>query len=208
MMYANKLERHYKDMQDMEFTIEHGKLFFLQTRNGKRTANAALKIAVDMVNEGKISKEEALLRVDEKQIDQLLHPTFDKSRLSSKQVIADGLAASPGAATGKIYFTAGKIEEAYKNGERVTAVSSGKGWRWTEGPVVFQNWYGGEDYDATKEIQDWNMPRGGRNGWKPAVIMASPKGRLIGREFLPIKIMEKIPAKSGCAKIFTANTSF
>lgn len=112
------LEEHYKDMQDMEFTIEEGKLFMLQTRSGKRTGQAALKIAVDMVNEGKISKEEALLRVDEKQIDQLLHPTFDKSRLSSKQVIAEGLAASPGAATGKIYFTAGKIEEAYKNGER------------------------------------------------------------------------------------------
>ena len=106
------LEEHYKDMQDMEFTIEEGKLFMLQTRSGKRTGQAALKIAVDMVNEGKISKEEALLRVDEKQIDQLLHPTFDKSRLSSKQVIAEGLAASPGAATGKIYFTAGKIEEA------------------------------------------------------------------------------------------------
>ncbi len=89
-----------------------------------------------------------------------------------------------------------QLEITYKNGERVTAVSSGKGWRWTEGPVVFQNWYGGEDYDSTKEIQDWNMPGGGRNGWKPAVIMASPKGRLIGREFLPIKIMEKIPAKS------------
>ena len=112
------LEDHYKDMQDMEFTIENGKLFMLQTRNGKRTAQAAIKIAVDLVNEGKITKEEALLRVEAKQLDQLLHPTFDKDELNSKKVIAHGLAASPGAATGKIYFTASDAKKAYEQGEK------------------------------------------------------------------------------------------
>ena len=100
------LENHYKDMQDMEFTIEDGKLYMLQTRNGKRTATAALKIAVDMVEEGMISKEEALMKVDASSLDQLLHKTFDSDALSKAEVIAKGLAASPGAATGKIYFTA------------------------------------------------------------------------------------------------------
>ncbi len=111
------LEDHYKDMQDMEFTIENGKLFMLQTRNGKRTAQAALKIAVDLVNEGMISKEEALLKVEPKQLDQLLHPNFDQKALKEAKVVAQGLAASPGAATGKIYFTAEDVMEASKNGE-------------------------------------------------------------------------------------------
>ena len=112
------LEEHYKDMQDMEFTIEDGKLFMLQTRNGKRTAQAALKIAVDLVNEGMITKEEALLKVEPKQLDQLLHPNFDIESLKNGSVIATGLAASPGAATGKLYFTAEDVLNAYKNGEK------------------------------------------------------------------------------------------
>ena len=112
------LEDHYKDMQDMEFTIENGKLFMLQTRNGKRTAQAALKIAVDLVNEGMISKEEALLKVEPKQLDQLLHPNFDQKALKEAKVVAKGLAASPGAATGKIYFTAEDVMQASKNGEK------------------------------------------------------------------------------------------
>ena len=112
------LEDHYKDMQDMEFTIENGKLFMLQTRNGKRTAQAALKIAVDLVNEGMISKEEALLKVEPKQLDQLLHPNFDQKALKEAKVVAKGLAASPGAATGKIYFTAEDVMQAAKNGEK------------------------------------------------------------------------------------------
>ena len=112
---ANLLEEHYSDMQDMEFTIENGKLFMLQTRNGKRTAQAALKIAVDMVNEGMITKEEALLRVEPKQLDQLLHPTFDVESLKSGKVIATGLAASPGAATGKIYFSAEDVKKAHED---------------------------------------------------------------------------------------------
>ncbi len=112
------LEDHYKDMQDMEFTIENGKLFMLQTRNGKRTAAAALKIAVDLVNEGMLSKEEALLKVEPRQLDQLLHPNFDAQSLKEAKVIAKGLAASPGAATGKIYFTAEDVINASKAGEK------------------------------------------------------------------------------------------
>ncbi len=112
------LEKHYKDMQDMEFTIEDGKLFMLQTRNGKRTASAALKIAVDLVNEGMLTKEEALLKVEPKQLDQLLHPNFDQESLKAATVIAKGLAASPGAATGKIYFTAEDVMKAHEAGEK------------------------------------------------------------------------------------------
>jgi pyruvate, orthophosphate dikinase len=116
------LEKHYKDMQDMEFTIENGKLFMLQTRNGKRTAQAALKIAVDLVNEGMVNKEEAILKVDPKQLDQLLHPMFDLESLKNGKVIAKGLAASPGAATGKIYFTAEAVSEAKARGEKTILV--------------------------------------------------------------------------------------
>ena len=114
---AKTLENHYKDMQDMEFTIENGKLFMLQTRNGKRTAHAALKVAVDLVNEGMITPKEALLKVEPKQLDQLLHPMFDNESLKNAKVIAKGLAASPGAGAGKIYFTASDVSEAKKRGE-------------------------------------------------------------------------------------------
>ncbi len=115
---AKKLETYYKDMQDMEFTIEKGKLYMLQTRNGKRTAQAALKIAVDMVEEGLITKEEAMLKVDPKQLDTLLHPTFEPSALKAAKPIAKGLPASPGAATGKIYFTAEEAKAAVERGEK------------------------------------------------------------------------------------------
>lgn len=115
---AEKLEKHYRDMQDMEFTIERGKLFMLQTRNGKRTANAALKIAVDLVNEGLITKEEAVMKVDPKQLDTLLHPNFEPKALKEATPIAKGLPASPGAATGKIYFEAEDAVNAYKSGEK------------------------------------------------------------------------------------------
>ena len=116
------LEEHYKDMQDMEFTIENGKLFMLQTRNGKRTAQAALKIAVDLVNEGMITKEEALLKVEPKQLDQLLHPMFDATSLKEAKVVATGLAASPGAGCGKIYFTAEDVSKAKARGEKTLLV--------------------------------------------------------------------------------------
>ena len=116
------LEKHYKDMQDMEFTIENGKLFMLQTRNGKRTGAAAIKIAVDMVNEGLITKEEALLKVEPKSLDQLLHPNFDAAALKKATPIATGLAASPGAGCGKIYFTAEDATAAAKKKEDVILV--------------------------------------------------------------------------------------
>jgi len=114
--YTDKLERHYGDMQDMEFTIEKGKLYMLQTRNGKRTAQAALKIAVDLVAEGRCSKEEALLKIDPRQLDSLLHPQFDQAELDAAVPVAQGLAASPGAACGGIYFTAESCKEAAENG--------------------------------------------------------------------------------------------
>lgn len=115
---AETLEKHYRDMQDMEFTIERGKLFMLQTRNGKRTAAAALKIAVDLVSEGMVTKAEAITKVDPKQLDALLHPTFEPKALKAAKPIAKGLPASPGAATGKIYFEAEQAVAAAKNGEK------------------------------------------------------------------------------------------
>ena len=116
--YAKELEKHYKDMQDMEFTIEHGKLYMLQTRTGKRTANAALKIAVDLVDEGMIDKKEAVLRIEPKQLEQLLHPNFNIQKLKNAKVITKGLPASPGAATGKVVFTAERAKELAENGEK------------------------------------------------------------------------------------------
>ena len=115
---AGKLESHYRDMQDMEFTIERGKLFMLQTRNGKRTANAALKIAVDLVNEGMLTKEEAINKVEPKQLDSLLHPQFEPKALKNANVIAKGLPASPGAATGMVYFTAEDAVNALEQGQK------------------------------------------------------------------------------------------
>ena len=119
---AHRLEKHYRDMQDMEFTIENGKLYMLQTRNGKRTATAAIKIACDLVDEGMISKEEAVCMVDPKQLDALLHPQFDAAALKAAKEIGTGLAASPGAACGKVVFTAEEATEEGKKGEKVVLV--------------------------------------------------------------------------------------
>ena len=119
---ANKLENHYKDMQDMEFTIERGKLFMLQTRNGKRTAAAAIRIAVDLVREGMISEEQAVLSIDPKQLDALLHPQFEAAALKKAKPVAKGLPASPGAACGKIAFSAEEASLRVKNGEKVVLV--------------------------------------------------------------------------------------
>ena len=119
---AELLEKHYKDMQDMEFTVEKGQLYMLQTRNGKRTAAAALKIAVDMVKEGLISKEDAVMRVEPLSLDQLLHPTFDEASQKEAVVLAKALPASPGAATGRVYFTAEEAKVAAENGEEVILV--------------------------------------------------------------------------------------
>ena len=122
MEIAMKLEAHYRDMQDMEFTIENGKLFFLQTRNGKRTAQAALQIACDLVDEGMITPQEAVTRIEAKSLDQLLHPTFDPEALKAGEVIGQALPASPGAAAGKVYFTAEDAKQAHEQGERVVLV--------------------------------------------------------------------------------------
>ncbi|MGN0995749.1 MAG: pyruvate, phosphate dikinase [Candidatus Ventricola sp.] len=119
---AKTLENHYRDMQDMEYTIERGKLYMLQTRNGKRTAAAALKIAVDLVNEGMITTNEAVLKVEPKQLDALLHPQFDAKALKAAKPIAEGLAASPGAACGMVYFTAEEATTASKEGKKVVLV--------------------------------------------------------------------------------------
>lgn len=116
--FADRLEKHYKDMQDMEFTIEHGKLYMLQTRNAKRTAVAALKVAVDLVKEGMIDEKEAVLRVEPNQLDQLLHPNFNQNSLKAAKPIAKGLPASPGAATGKLVFTAQRAKELKESGEK------------------------------------------------------------------------------------------
>ena len=119
---ANRLEEHYRDMQDMEFTIEDGKLYFLQTRNDKRTAQAALQIACDLVDEGMITPQEAVSRIEAKSLDQLLHPAFDPDALKKGTVMGQALPASPGAAAGKIYFTAEEAKEAHEVGERVILV--------------------------------------------------------------------------------------
>ncbi len=123
MDIANRLEDHYRDMQDMEFTIQEGKLFFLQTRNGKRTAQAAIQIACDLVDEGRITPEEAVLRIEAKSLDQLLHPTFDAEQLKKGKKIGQALPASPGAAAGKVYFTAEDAKNAHEqDGEKVILV--------------------------------------------------------------------------------------
>ena len=116
------LENHYRDMQDVEFTIEKGRLFFLQTRNGKRTAASAINVAVDLVEEGIITKEEAIMRIEPKQLDQLLHPKFEDKALKEADILTKGLPASPGAGSGKIYFTAEDAAEAVKKGEKVILV--------------------------------------------------------------------------------------
>ena len=119
---SDTLEKHYKDMQDMEFTVEDGKLFMLQTRNGKRTATAAVKVAVDLVKEGLIDKDTAVMRVEPDQINQLLHPTFDAEELKKATAVTKGLPASPGAATGQIVFSADDAAAAHADGKKVILV--------------------------------------------------------------------------------------
>jgi len=133
---SHKLEQHYKDMQDMEFTIEKGKLYMLQTRNGKRTAQAALKIAIDMVEEGLLTEKEAVLKVDPAQLDSLLHPQFEPESLKNAKLIAKGLNASPGAATGRAVFTAERAAEMAKDGKPVILVRQETSPEDIEGMVV------------------------------------------------------------------------
>ena len=160
MEIASKLENHYRDMQDMEFTIENGKLYFLQTRNGKRTAAAALKIAVDLVDEGMLTEKEAVMKVEPKQLDQLLHPNFDAAALKAAKVVAKGLAASPGAAAGRVYFTAEDAKEAGARGERVvlvrleTSPEDIEGMAASEGILTVR---GGMTSVSYTHLADWNL---------------------------------------------------
>lgn len=136
--YARKLEDHYKDMQDIEFTIEKGRLYILQTRNGKRTAKAALKIALDLVDQGLISKDQALLRISPAAVNQLIHPVFDQEQLEKASLLAQGLPASPGAASGQIVFTAKQAKEAHEAGQEVILVRQETSPEDIEGMVVSQ----------------------------------------------------------------------
>ena len=136
--YASILENHYKDMQDIEFTIEKGKLYILQTRNGKRTAKASLKIALDMVDQALISKKEALLRVAPASISQLIHPVFEETALEKAPFLAQGLPASPGAATGQIVFTANRAKEVHQEGKKVILVRQETSPEDIEGMIVSQ----------------------------------------------------------------------
>jgi len=122
VLAVNNLEKHYRDIQDIEFTIEKGKLYFLQTRTGKRTATAAVNIAVDMVEEGLITKEEAIMRIDPKDIDKLLHPTFDEKGLAEANLLSKGLPASPGAASGKVVFYSEDVVKAKEKGIKTILV--------------------------------------------------------------------------------------
>ncbi|MGI6717482.1 MAG: pyruvate, phosphate dikinase [Eubacteriales bacterium] len=173
---AETLERHYRDMQDMEFTIENGKLYMLQTRNGKRTAAAALRIAVDLVEEGMITTDEALLKVDPKQLDALLHPQFDAAAIKKATPIATGLPASPGAACGKAYFTAEDAKKAADKGEKVILV------RLETSP---------EDIEGMYSSQGILTGRGGRTSH--AAVVARGMGRccVVGCGALNIKEEEK-----------------
>ncbi len=135
---SEKLEKHYRDMQDLEFTIENGTLYILQTRNGKRTTQAAINIAVDMVNEGLITKEEAIMRIEPDSLSQLLHPNFDAEELKTSEVITKGLAASPGAASGRIYFSSKESVEAVERGEKVIIVRQETSPEDIEGMIIAQ----------------------------------------------------------------------
>lgn len=174
---ATLLENHYRDMQDIEFTIEKGKLFMLQTRNGKRTAAAALRIAVELVEQGLITKDEAIMRVEPTQLDQLLHPTFDTTALKNAKAIANGLPASPGAASGKVYFTAEEaVHAARANGEKVILV------RLETSP---------EDLEGMVEAQGILTARGGRTSHAAVVARGMGKCCVAGCEGLKVNEEEK-----------------
>lgn len=176
MNLSDVLEKHYKDMQDIEFTIEKGKLYILQTRNGKRTAEAALRVAVELAEEGLITKEEALMKVEPNQLDQLLHPTFDKETLAKSTPIAVGLAASPGAATGKVYFNANDIVEASSRGEKTVLV------RLETSP---------EDIEGMIQAQGILTARGGRTSHAAVVARGMGKCCVAGCEEIKINEKEK-----------------
>lgn len=177
MEVSGLLEDHYHDMQDIEFTIEKGKLYILQTRNGKRTAAAALRVAVEMEEEGRITKDEAIMRIEPAQLDQLLHPNFDKDALAKAPVITKGLAASPGAASGKVYFTADEATEAAKRGEKVILV------RTETSP---------EDIEGMINAQGILTARGGRTSHAAVVARGMGKCCVAGAEGIKVNEDDKI----------------
>ena len=174
---AKTLEKHYKDMQDLEFTIEKGKLYLLQTRNGKRTTDAAINVAVDLVNEGLISKEEAILRVEPKSLDQLLHPIFNAEMMKNTPVLSRGLAASPGAASGKVYFHSKDIVEAVKAGEKVILV------RQETSP---------EDIEGMIEAEGILTARGGMTSHAAVVARGMGKCCIAGASEIKVDEIEKV----------------
>ena len=174
---AKVLENHYKDMQDLEFTIEKGKLFLLQTRNGKRTTDAAINVAVDLVNEGLISKEEAILRVEPKSLDQLLHPIFNAEMMKNTPILSKGLAASPGAASGKVYFHSKDIVDAVKAGEKVILV------RQETSP---------EDIEGMIEAEGILTARGGMTSHAAVVARGMGKCCIAGASEIKVDEAEKV----------------
>ena len=174
---AKTLEKHYKDMQDLEFTIEKGKLYLLQTRNGKRTTDAAINVAVDLVNEGLISKEEAILRVEPKSLDQLLHPIFNAEMMKNTPVLSRGLAASPGAASGKVYFHSKDIVDAVKAGEKVILV------RQETSP---------EDIEGMVEAEGILTARGGMTSHAAVVARGMGKCCIAGASEIKVDEIERV----------------
>ena len=174
---AKTLEKHYKDMQDLEFTIEKGKLYLLQTRNGKRTTDAAINVAVDLVNEGLISKEEAILRVEPKSLDQLLHPIFNAEMVKNTPILARGLAASPGAASGKVYFHSKDIVDAVKAGEKVILV------RQETSP---------EDIEGMVEAEGILTARGGMTSHAAVVARGMGKCCIAGASEIKVDEIERV----------------
>ena len=185
---SQTLENHYKDMQDMEFTIEHGKLYMLQTRNGKRTAKAALKIAVDMVKAGMWTEQEALLKIEPKQLDSLLHPTFEAAALKKATPVAQGLPASPGAATGKVCFTSAEAIERANNGEKVVLV------RLETSP---------EDIEGMEKSQGILTVRGGMTSH--AAVVARGMGTCCVSGCSAISVDEEAKTMTVAGKTYTAN---
>lgn len=182
MDLSERLEQHYHDMQDIEFTIEKGKLYMLQTRNGKRTAAAAIRIAVELVEDGLIDKEEAVMRIEPQMLDQLLHPNFDPEALEAAEVIAEGLPASPGAASGKVYFTAEDATAGKERGEKTILV------RLETSP---------EDIEGMISAEGILTARGGRTSHAAVVARGMGKCCVAGCEAIKVNEDDKVFTVNG-----------
>ncbi|HOB16617.1 MAG TPA: pyruvate, phosphate dikinase [Defluviitoga sp.] len=178
----DKLERHFRDMQDIEFTIERGKLYILQTRNGKRTPAAAVKIAVDLVKEGLIDEQEAIMRVNPSDIEKLLHPVFDPEDLKKAQYIGKGLPASPGAATGKVVFSAEEAEKFAEQGEQV---------------ILVRPETSAEDVGGMNAAQGILTNRGGMTSHAAVVARGMGKPAVVGAENILIDLKNKLIKANG-----------